>query len=349
VRALHLISTAQRRGAEQVAWNLIHALGPLGVPSTLVAWAPTNSAEPFPLLTLGQRRIDLRALARLARLARTHDVVVAHGGTTLWPCVLAATATRRPLVYRNVGDPSHWGSTTARRLRVGAGLRMAAAVVALYPEAGEWMASAYRVPRERFTWIPNAVDGGHFSPASDRERLDARHSIGVPAEGPVLAFVGALSAEKRPDVAVEVARRIPGVHLVVAGDGPMRAEVERAAADLDRVSVLGPVADTRPIFAAADAVLIPSDTEGVPGVLLESLLCGTPVVATPVGGIPELVTARRGRVSPNQAGAFAQATAELLATGQRVPESESAELARHHSIDVVADQWASVIRGVARS
>jgi glycosyltransferase involved in cell wall biosynthesis len=346
---LHLISTPERRGAEQVAWNLAAALDARDVASTVVAWSAGRAGvADLPVEALGDSTRDLRSLARLVRMARDHDVVVAHGGTTLWPGVLAARLARRPSIYRNIGDPSHWGSSRSRRLRIATAMRRADAIVALYPGAAAWMSSNYRIERDRMTVVGNGVDAHRFAMATPGERMYARRALGVPERAPVIGFVGALSPEKRPDVAVAVAARLPTVHLVVAGDGPLRAELaEEARALSGRVHLLGAVADPRPVYVAADAVLVPSDTEGVPGALLEALLCGTRVVASPVGGIPDVMSPVRGELSVNLPEPFTAAVDRVLTEGRRLDRLERSAVERSFSIDAIADEWGDVITRAA--
>ncbi len=107
----------------------------------------------------------------------------------------------------------------------------------------------------------------------------------------MVAVIGALSAEKRPALAIEVVCKVPGAWLVAAGGGPLRAEVERLAAEslAERSVVLGPVGDVRDVLAAANVVLICSATEGMPGVAIEAALMGRRVVAPAVGACPTMI------------------------------------------------------------
>ncbi|HJU47870.1 MAG TPA: glycosyltransferase, partial [Gaiellaceae bacterium] len=122
------------------------------------------------------------------------------------------------------------------------------------------------------------------------EELRAR----LGAEGPTLAFAGRLTRQKALEVALQAVQRLPGVTLLVAGDGPERASLERAAHDLGldgRVRFLGP--QTRlavlELFRAADAALLSSAWENFPHTVVEALAAGTPVIATAAGGVAEVV------------------------------------------------------------
>ncbi len=142
------------------------------------------------------------------------------------------------------------------------------------------------VPAEHVCVIRNGVDLDAFRPAAD---APVRGSDGR------LLMVGHLKAGKGHGIAIDALGSLPGFHLTIAGDGPLRAALEeRASANgvAARVEFLGrvPHGELARHYAAADALLLPSEREGMPNVVLESLACGTPVIATDVGGIPEVVT-----------------------------------------------------------
>jgi alpha-1,6-mannosyltransferase len=153
--------------------------------------------------------------------------------------------------------------------------------------------------------VPLGVDLGAFTPsAPSRSRPDAV---------PTIVLVGRLSAEKCPDVAVEVVRELAAagrrVRLVMAGDGPERTRLERATVGLD-VELLGHVSDRArlaQIVASADVALAPSPFETFGLAALEALACGTPVVAVDRGAVGELV-GDGGLVVPRAALASAVAT-----------------------------------------
>ncbi|MFG1865082.1 glycosyltransferase [Microbispora bryophytorum] len=125
-------------------------------------------------------------------------------------------------------------------------------------------------------------------------REAARAHLGLPPDAPVVAFVGRLTGVKRPDRFVAVARallaRLPGCRFVVCGGGELTGEVERAAqAAPGAFHLLGWRAEVETVYAAADVVLLTSDNEGTPLTLIEAGMAGTPVVATQVGSVGEVV------------------------------------------------------------
>jgi glycosyltransferase involved in cell wall biosynthesis len=129
--------------------------------------------------------------------------------------------------------------------------------------------------------VPNGVDATRFAP-----------STSAPAgRPPTVLWLGVLAEVKRVDVLLDAAARVPGLRVLVAGDGPLLPEVERrVAAGLgDRVSLLGRLDDPEPVFAEADFFALTSAAENCPLALLQAMSCGLPAVATAVGGVPEVV------------------------------------------------------------
>lgn len=137
--------------------------------------------------------------------------------------------------------------------------------------------------------LRNGVETDLFVPM---ERDKARAALGV--EGFSLLCVGALIARKGVDIAIAAMPALPGCTLLIAGSGPLRSELEQQAERLgvrSRVRFLGEIAhrELPQLYNAADAMLLMSDREGWANVILESLACGTPVVATDVGGAGEII------------------------------------------------------------
>lgn len=142
---------------------------------------------------------------------------------------------------------------------------------------------------KRIEVLRNGVDLELFRPV---EREEALAMAGFHA--PTLLSVGALIERKGHHIAIEALSQLPGVRLAIIGQGPMESTLRRLASRLhltERVSFLGAVNQDRLRFfySAADALVLASNREGMANVLLESLACGTPVVATRVWGTPEVV------------------------------------------------------------
>ena len=189
----------------------------------------------------------------------------------------------------------------------------AAAVGAVCQALADEMA-AIGIPKHRIEGLRNGVDLDLFQP---QDRAQARKRWEV--TGKTLVSVGGLIERKGHYLTIEALQSMPGVTLLLAGDGPDKAALSALAEKLgvaDRVRLLGPVAhdDLPSLFTAADASVLASSREGWANVLLESLACGTPVAATSVWGTPEVVAVpEAGRLIPERsAGAIAQTVAALL-------------------------------------
>lgn len=146
------------------------------------------------------------------------------------------------------------------------------------------------VADSRVTVLRNGVDLDVFRPPADRAALRAR--LGM--QGPTLLSVGYLIERKGHHLVIDALKQLPDAKLMIAGDGPERgrlAEQVARAGLADRVTLLGRL-DTRQLvdyYGAADALVLASSREGWANVLLESMACGTPVVATRIWGTPEVV------------------------------------------------------------
>jgi glycosyltransferase involved in cell wall biosynthesis len=143
---------------------------------------------------------------------------------------------------------------------------------------------------ERVRVLRNGVDLKQFHPV---DRGDARRRYGV--AGPTIVSVGGLIPRKGHDLTIAALAELPGVTLLIAGEGPERAALADLAAKLgvaDRVRLLGRVdhGDLPALYSAADAMVLASSFEGWANVLLESMACGTPVLATDAGGTAEVMT-----------------------------------------------------------
>ena len=351
-RVLLLITGNQRRGAESSACVLADELDRRGMSARVLALAPSDVPNALPVETLGPTPLAAATLWNLRREIRSADVVLACGSRTLPASVLAGLGTGRPVVYQNIGDPLFWAGTPGRRLRVRALLRRTAAVGALTEQSASTLETHFGVPPDRIRVIRNFRSAATFRPATPAEKASARSALGLPNEGATtVAIAGALSPEKRVDVAISaITAMAPGTRLVIAGDGPLRAELESQATAQapGRVSFLGQLTDLAELLRAVDAVTLTSDSEGVPGVLIEAGLSGLPVVATDVGYVRDIVLpGRTGEVVPTgDARAVAQALKTVLADSAAL-----GALARRHCVErfdvaTVSDSWAALLRAV---
>jgi glycosyltransferase involved in cell wall biosynthesis len=276
--------------------------------------------------------------AQVARLSRDADVVYATSMVGR-----SAFAARAPLVVKVAGDPAYERS---RRLGLFDGTlaefqrvrhRGRAALLTRWRTATARRAAHLLTPSEflrsivvgwgiepdRVTVLPNATPEVTISATKE--------SFGV--DGPLLAFAGRLTAAKALDVAFDAVGQVDGVTLLVAGDGELRAELEARAGE--RVRFLGalPRLGVLELFSAADAVVLSSAWENFPHTLVEALAAGAPVIATAVGGVPEIVTDGENGllVRPGDPEAFAAAIRTFVADDElraRLRENAKPSVAR---------------------
>jgi teichuronic acid biosynthesis glycosyltransferase TuaC len=151
------------------------------------------------------------------------------------------------------------------------------------------------IPENKICVIGNGVDLTRFEPMDRRE---ARSKLGLPIEAQIVVSVGSLNEHKSHDRLIlafkEIAPRWPELRLYILGEGQLRGALEKLASDNGlhgRIFLPGTQAneDLKWWYNAADLTCLSSTREGWPNVLLESLACGTPVVATKVGGVPEVI------------------------------------------------------------
>jgi teichuronic acid biosynthesis glycosyltransferase TuaC len=171
------------------------------------------------------------------------------------------------------------------------------------------------VPPERMHVLRNGVDLELFQPV---DRVATRNHLGM--SGTTLLSVGHLVPLKGHDILIKALPMLPNIRLLLVGDGPEEQSLRRLTAELqlaERVQFLGTLTQEKlkAYYGSVDALVLASSREGWPNVLLESMACGTPVIASNVGGIPEIVTAPEAGVlmAGRSPGELAQAVRELLA------------------------------------
>jgi teichuronic acid biosynthesis glycosyltransferase TuaC len=198
----------------------------------------------------------------------------------------------------------------------------------------------YGAAPDRTITIPNGCNAAIFHPAS---RSEARRQLGIDEGAKLIVYVGRLVAEKGLRELLEATAMLsqahPRVELALIGDGPLRDELDQSARRIAGVPVHLPGAmDASMVarwMAASDLVTLPSYSEGHPNVLVEALASGRPVVATHVGGIPEVVDASCGvLVAPRDVHALSVALGQVMDRGWD-PDA----LARRFSRD-----WSGVAR-----
>jgi glycosyltransferase involved in cell wall biosynthesis len=285
-------------------------------------------------------RLDLRCARAVARLAIERGVRLlhAHDFKALFLAVVAGLMARVPVVVTFHGDT---GSTPAVRL-----YEMVARVLGNFTQGVAAVSRALERQLRRWvrvapvSFVPNGLPA--LAPAGEAERLAARARHGVAPDAYCVAVIGRLAPEKGHRFLFEAARGMR-VTLLVAGDGPLREELRKAARGLD-VHFLGYVDDPRSVFAAADVIALPSTTEGLPLVALEALAMGRCIVASAVGELPELLSGGAGVLAPPGDGrALSQALRALESAEVRAGfRGKALERARAYEVAAMAGAYASL-------
>ncbi|HEX2027366.1 MAG TPA: glycosyltransferase family 4 protein [Nitriliruptorales bacterium] len=348
IQILQVITDTDRRGAQVFGRDLHGALTALGWRVRTVALSPGSHPDPLDVPVLGDRPLAPTTLGRLRREASDAQLIIAHGSTTLPACGLGTAGLATPFVYRNIGDPCFWANTPGRRLRVRILLQRARAVAALWPGAARALTRSFGVQAGRVRVIPNGVPVERFPPVEPGERPRARGRLGLRPDAATAVYVGALTDEKDVGTAIRAVPLLRGWQLLVVGEGPLRSSLQHLA---DRVApghvrFSGPTRTPHEAFAAADVVLLPSRTEGLPAVLIEAGMSGLPAVATDVGGVREVVLAgRTGElVPPGDPRRFARAVRTVLQHADRYGQAARRHCVARFELQVVATAWDDFLR-----
>lgn len=236
-----------------------------------------------------------RAVARhMRRTGQRFDVIDAHYA---YPDGVAATWLGRrlglPVVITVRGsDVTEYPAFAVPRRLIRRAFADAAAIVTVSAGLRDAVV-ALGTGGDKVSVLRNGVDLDGFRPVGDRAA--ARAGLGM--DGPTLLSVGYLVERKGHDLVIEALTLLPGWRLMIVGSGPEQGPLQVLAARLgvaDRVSMVGqvPHASLPRYYAAADLLVLASKREGWANVLLESMACGTPVVASPIPGNPEVVQER---------------------------------------------------------
>ena len=337
---LHLMA-----GLERGAWDPWLACHPRADIEPLLDGA---RARDVPLLPLPPLFDGWKSTWRFASQLREMRPHVFHAHLT-WPLackhgLLAAVLARVPAVVTTVHLfvelPYPLRARLLHRL-VGLGVHRH---IAVSRALGRRLQERFKIPGQAIRAVPNGIPLASFAGA---EESPLRSTLAGPTSRPIVLNVGRLVGQKGQLHLLEAAALIPAAQFVFAGDGPDRDVLQAKALELgldERVTFLGQRADIADLLSACDVFVLPSLFEGLPLSILEAMAAAKPVVATSVGGNPEVIAdGETGLlVPPADPAALAAALRRVLsdaALAARLAAAGHAEVQRGYSVD-------AMVRGV---
>jgi L-malate glycosyltransferase len=352
-RIVHVASGREWRGGQRQVWLLAAALNRSGTDQVVVTGSGTELARRLQSSGVRVRTaswqagLDLRVLwPILQELRRPHAVLHAHDAHSLTLAGICSVLTGAPLVVTR---------RVAFALRHRFFWRRADRVIVISSAVRNALLAAGLAP-ERLIVIPDGVDLAEFEVL---HRDEVRTSLRLPETGQLAVSLGGLSSEKAQSTLIEAAallvRDLPGLTWAIVGEGPLRRQLEGQIADRGlqgRVRLMGHMDDPHRALAAADVFVLSSTSEGLGSSILAAMALDVPVVATRVGGIPDLLGSGAGiMVAPANPAEFAAAVLRVLTDSelrQNLTRLAREEL-RNFSIGAMADQVLQVYRSCVHS
>ena len=308
----------------------------------------------IPVHVLPKRgRVDLRFIDAFSRLLRQGDYALVHAFSLtaeLWSVLARFASGCRPLLIASERnqylDKPAWYWWIKRAV-----LRRCVAVIANSTAGARTTARHTRLPVSLFDTVANGVDAvATIGPA---ERGDLRASLGVPPGRVFGLFVGRLVAQKNLECLVRALALLDAGErpwIALAGEGPLRDRIQQLAVDTGvarDVVFLGERRDTSKLMQAADFLVLPSHFEGLSNALLEAMAAGCAVIASAVGGTPELIEdGRTGLLFAADSTPALSTCMARLAADPALRQHLSAQaleyVRRHHGVDRMVDETTAV-------
>ncbi|MHB2021015.1 MAG: glycosyltransferase family 4 protein [Candidatus Xenobia bacterium] len=328
-----VLATGPETGSEGSSWEMARDLG---VPTVVL---PDLKRDPDP-------RADFRAFKQILDLLAAHQPALLHTHTSKAGALGRFAAWRlgiRPVVHTPHGHVFH-GYFSPLKTQAFTQLerwlaRCTDRIIALTPaERDEHLAMGVGRP-EQFLVIPSGVDISRFQV---ERNPGERTAWQIPVESPLIGCVARLSPIKGVLDCVQAMSDVPEAHLVVAGDGPQRREIQREIDERhlhDRIRLLGHQEDVPQMLRALDLFVVPSRNEGMGRTAVEAMAAGLPVVASRVGGLTDVVHdgVTGVLVPPQNPAALAAGIRQILADPGRAEAMGAAgrQRAQEFSLDLM--------------
>lgn len=306
MRIVHVVQSLGLGGQERLVLHLSRELRRRGHKVTVVSLTPggvlradfESVAERVRVIELERTEgFDALLPLRLAAvlLSLRPDVVHTHNPSPMLYAVPLARGMGVHAVVHTKHGANIYGARSLHAARLVA--RMTTAFVACSQGTAVTARQKERVPAHLMRVIPNGIPLGDFDP-THTERGRIRRDLGIPESALVIGTVGRLASEKDQQLLLAATAPLMGrpgkagveLHVVLVGDGPERAALEASAAPLAPfVHFTGVRSDVSALLSSFDIFALTSKTEGLPLVIPEAMAAGLPVVATAVGGVPDIV------------------------------------------------------------
>jgi L-malate glycosyltransferase len=350
---VHVASGREWRGGQRQVWLLARQLERLGIPQVVVTGNNSELARRLESEHVRVRRVswraglDPRVLPGILRELRGRPALLhAHDAHALTLAGVSSACTGAPLVVtRRVTFPLQRKYFWARANRI----------IAI-SEAVRDALTRDSINAGQIALVPSAVDVAGLRASAGP---DIRTRFGLPQGAQIAVNLGALTPEKDQSTLVEAAallvRDLPDLYWIIVGEGPLRSTLEQQITRLglgNRVHLVGQLADPHAALVGADVFVLSSLAEGLGTSVLAAMAFDVPVVATRVGGVPELVTSGGGVMVPAASPAeFAAAVHRVLADpvyARSLSQVAGRELGRF-TPEAMAERVLEVYRSCAHS
>jgi glycosyltransferase involved in cell wall biosynthesis len=309
IAVLFIVPSLRRAGAETQVVNLVNGLDSNNFKKHLLIFEEETDlldrvdrdSVQFHHARRTRRWVDISLVHQIKEVIEKEDIDVVHCSlqfSVLWGWLARATTKRKPHIVAvlhttiNVDLKTELQDVVLYQWI----LRRCQGIVFVCDRQREYWESKYRFLKGRSDVVYNGVDTDWFEPTSFHSHGESfRQDQDIPADSVVLTCIARFSPEKGQQLLVTAFSAAPrgALYLVLAGDGPLRLEVERQVKHLgldEHVRFLGNVSDVRPVLAASDVLVLPSTAvETFSMAMLESLSMATPVLGSDIGGMREAV------------------------------------------------------------
>lgn len=361
MKVAHLVPTLHPGGPETGLVDLAGAAGSAGLELMVVALSTTSDTTQVsalrrlgvPVAELGLAPWDPRAAGRVARALRERGAEIVHTHLPQADVAGAAAAVRMrvPVVstlHRIENEPADRLDRLRRTARILARQRFMSRTIAISRTQREWYHGIAGTRETDIVVLPDGVvDPGPTDPA---ERAGIRSLLDVDAAGSLVLSTAPMRRDAGHELLLDAVELLPATDpltVALAGDGPLRPWLESrvAATDTlrDRVRFVHRGQDPVALLGSADVVVHTSASGALPTALLRAMAAGVPVVATRVGGVPEIITAETGVLVPLRPAPISDALAALAADAPR-RERMGIAARRRYLAEFEAVGWAQRLR-----